>query len=78
VSYDSERALSDAQRLVLTSITTLTEQNGHAPTVRELATHLGKAMSTTQHTLNLLRSRRAVEWTPGKARTLVVVPGMQA
>lgn len=56
---------------VLTAVTRLTEAEGHAPTVRELADHLG--ISSNNGVMDHLRSLQAkglLDWRPGRARTL--------
>lgn len=65
--------LTERQQRVKETIAALTHRGGQAPTVRELAEHLGSSKTATHSELKLLRERGHVTWLPGRERSLMVL-----
>lgn len=63
--------LTREQAACLDAIGALTE--GHvSPTLAELGTYLGRSKSKIHATLTILRQRGAIDWLPGRARSIRV------
>lgn len=51
-----------------------TQQNGYAPSIREMSAALGlQSVQAVHRYLDRLRKRGLVDWEPGKARTLRIL-----
>ena len=55
---------------LIDAIRNLTMENGHAPTVREIADELGISLVVTHGYLSRARKKSLVTWTPHKSRTI--------
>jgi len=60
-------------KLLLSKLRSLTRENRHAPTVRELADAVGRSVSPVHKDLYALRRDGLVEWEDRKPRTLRIV-----
>ncbi len=71
--------LTDQRQQLLSYIQEFHNQEGYAPTVRELAAWMGSASPGTIHAhLAILRQQKAVDWVDGQARTLHLTPSGHA
>lgn len=60
---------------VLLFIHNFSQRMGYAPTVREIMLAVGLSSSSVVHYhLRQLKGRGVIDWVPGRARTLRVVP----
>lgn len=65
--------LSERQQQVLDAIRSYVADEGYSPSTRELAGVLGISTAATHRALERLRDAGAIEWEPGRARTLRVI-----
>lgn len=73
------RATTDTQMEILRVLHALTERNGFAPTVREVAAERGSTVSPVQYSLDRLEEAGFIARQPGLSRTLRVTPaGLRA
>ncbi len=69
-----ERGGGNRRDQIVDVITTMTRENGHAPTIREIAAAIGvSSPDTIVFHLSRLREAGRVTWKDGAARTLRVL-----
>lgn len=67
-------SLTSIQSDVLTFVEEFSSQNGHPPTMKEIAQYFGwKSTSTVQQHLEALRKKGVLDWTPKSPRSLRVL-----